>query len=913
MIEIDIKKNRSWSYNILINEFEPTLRKVLIEKILLPNFGATGWKNYIPQNIFEYLNKEINQNDIYSFFDELYLLSLKEIVMNKSVFPLCRNTLFNDMSKDIFDSLFNELNETRRKIAHAKATFSNYDFEVMIENLKKLCNKDNFSVFLNYIDTEQYKNTDVIPQSFMIEEKCFNNLPSEDYALDGGFIGRKKEVQDIKKLLYSDLDRIISITGAGGLGKTALALNTVHNICLDESNPYSYIVWFSAKENKLTAEEGIVNLDSQISDYSTLLYDIADELMLEYDEEYEDFDLKSEIYMHLKNNKCLLIIDNLETISDSNIIQFIKDVPRPSQVLITSRKGLGEIERRYPLPEFPVSDAIILFRILAKEKNKNDLLHLKDVSIKQLVTSVKCYPLLIKWSIGKTCLGMDINKAFNEIYSGNSEISQFVFNDIFAMFSKNQKYILYAMIVHGSKPISLEMLKHFVNFDDEEFEDCIQNLIMCSFIYSEILDANNRPITQYNMLALTRGFIQTKLDSEDPSLRLKLQDVQHKLQLNAEETERVFSEYNRSLKAFGLKTDEDKLAYNYIKTAKNYLKQNQYDMASKHFDKALSIAPDLIYAINEVAKFESKMGHIDKAEELFKNGIAINKNSLILASYGIFLRKNNRTADAVSILKLALEVDSENATVLTELGRAYSFNSQFEDANNQYAKALSVARIDFKQKRVAMYFQADNYHRWGEMYFLKKENYLAFIEYCNKAIELTDACLEMNSFDEQVKKLQSKIYKDIGITYLKLTNIKSAEQAFNKVIALNVFKNKCIIVRELCKFYLKTNENLNAVISPWIKAVEKYCITPQEKDGFDRLSEYVNQKNNRLTGKIRFINMKNRYGVIDYNANDSCSFIFKNTRFYIDRSNASLFEGKDVSFELTIKNGKAIAVNVDFI
>lgn len=229
------------------------------------------------------------------------------------------------------------------------------------------------------------------------------------------------------------------------------------------------------------------------------------------------------------------------------------------------------------------------------------------------------------------------------------------------------------------------------------------------------------------MLALTRGFIQTKLDSEDPSLRLKLQDVQHKLQLNAEETERVFSEYNRSLKAFGLKTDEDKLAYNYIKTAKNYLKQNQYDMASKHFDKALSIAPDLIYAINEVAKFESKMGHIDKAEEVFKKGIAINKNSLILASYGIFLRKNNRTADAVSILKLALEVDSENATVLTELGRAYSFNSQFEDANNQYAKALSVARIDFKQKRVAMYFQADNYHRWGEMYFKKKKTILLLL------------------------------------------------------------------------------------------------------------------------------------------------------------------------------------------
>ena len=53
MIDNDnIKRNRSWAYNILINEFEPTLRKLLIDKVLIPRFGTEGWKDQIPQKIF---------------------------------------------------------------------------------------------------------------------------------------------------------------------------------------------------------------------------------------------------------------------------------------------------------------------------------------------------------------------------------------------------------------------------------------------------------------------------------------------------------------------------------------------------------------------------------------------------------------------------------------------------------------------------------------------------------------------------------------------------------------------------------------------------------------------------------------------------------------------------------------------
>ena len=51
-MEENVKRNRVWAYNILINEFEPKLRETLIEKILIPNFGSQGWSEQIPKKVF---------------------------------------------------------------------------------------------------------------------------------------------------------------------------------------------------------------------------------------------------------------------------------------------------------------------------------------------------------------------------------------------------------------------------------------------------------------------------------------------------------------------------------------------------------------------------------------------------------------------------------------------------------------------------------------------------------------------------------------------------------------------------------------------------------------------------------------------------------------------------------------------
>jgi LuxR family glucitol operon transcriptional activator len=309
-------------------------------------------------------------------------------------------------------------------------------------------------------------------------------------------------------------------------------------------------------------------------------------------------------------------------------------------VLITSRKGLGEIERRYPLPNFSEKDAKTLFRLIAKERERIDLLKLSDETIGGLVKKkVRYYPLLIKWSIGKVFLGKGILEAFTEIYSGKSEIAEFVFNDIFEIFSQPAKLCLYSMIIIGDRPISKHLLMHLANLDDDTFDDAIRELTITSFVYPDVSDTSEGVITNYQMLSLTRGFVTHKLDEDKKTLRI-LQTRYYDLSRQIELLEKSQSEYNQSLFSLGVKTEEEKIAFNYVKTAKNYIKTENFEKGTENFENAIEIAPNFSYALIEYAKFEFDRGHIPKSNELFQRAVDADKENFhAFFGFGICLRR----------------------------------------------------------------------------------------------------------------------------------------------------------------------------------------------------------------------------------------------------------------------------------
>ena len=80
-----------------------------------------------------------------------------------------------------------------------------------------------------------------------------NNLPIPDFD-ETGFIGRRDEVEEVKKLCLGPYP-VVTVVGEGGLGKTALALKVAYDILDLHDCPFESVVWSSSKTNQLTGYE----------------------------------------------------------------------------------------------------------------------------------------------------------------------------------------------------------------------------------------------------------------------------------------------------------------------------------------------------------------------------------------------------------------------------------------------------------------------------------------------------------------------------------------------------------------------------------------------------------------------------------------------------------------------------------
>lgn len=114
---------------------------------------------------------------------------------------------------------------------------------------------------------------------------------------------------------------------------------------------FDLIVWLSAKEDKLSPF-GIEDIEPTFKSYEELLDTIIN--VIGFEIEAEDTSLnKEDLALKLLDltDSPLIVVDNLETVSDERILNFIIDAPSKIKFLITSRKGMGQVERRYELRE----------------------------------------------------------------------------------------------------------------------------------------------------------------------------------------------------------------------------------------------------------------------------------------------------------------------------------------------------------------------------------------------------------------------------------------------------------------------------------------------------------------------------------------------------------------------------------
>lgn len=143
-------------------------------------------------------------------------------------------------------------------------------------------------------------------------------------ALPTPFIGRRSELEQIKALLLDPAQRLVTLTGPGGTGKTRLSIQAASEVA--EHFPDG--VWF-APLAALQSAEGLVPAVAKALDFSF------------YKEEERP---RQQLLEYLWEKELLLILDNFEHLAGNGALQLVSDIlqtARRVKLLVTSRVRLN--------------------------------------------------------------------------------------------------------------------------------------------------------------------------------------------------------------------------------------------------------------------------------------------------------------------------------------------------------------------------------------------------------------------------------------------------------------------------------------------------------------------------------------------------------------------------------------------
>jgi hypothetical protein len=242
-----------------------------------------------------------------------------------------------------------------------------------------------------------------------VRPRPYHNLPQPDYAR---FVGREKEREWLRRCLSSqDPVWVVILSGIGGVGKTALALATAHEYLrrYDELPPeerFDAIVWASAKEEVLTAAgreraapAGLVA--RTLADIYAAIAQVLEREAITRAATREEQDRL--VQQALTAQRTLLVLDNLDTLEGpgaEEVRAFLRNLPRPTKAIVTSRERL-DVADVLTLRGMEEDEA----RQLMEAEGEARGVHLDAAQQAELYRRTAGLPLPIKLSIARLAAG----------------------------------------------------------------------------------------------------------------------------------------------------------------------------------------------------------------------------------------------------------------------------------------------------------------------------------------------------------------------------------------------------------------------------------------------------------------------------------------------------------------------------
>ncbi len=346
--------------------------------------------------------------------------------------------------------------------------------------------------------------------------KPLHNLPQRPYT---HFVGREAELNKLMQLMLPyprSRHFLVTLDGIGGVGKSALALELAYyyrdgSSTLSPEERFDGIVWISAKRTLLTAS-GIQQRQQTFTTLTDLYHEIAIVLEVPSIMQVDPEQRRALVEHTLASKRTLLLVDNLETVDDEEVLTFLRELPDPTKAIVTTRHRI-DIAYAIRLTGMPHTDALALIELEAQRKN----IELPADAAEDLYRRTGGIPLAIVWSIALMSLGYGVESVLRRLGSGHSDIAHFCFAESIAHIQGRDAYRLLLTLAFFESSVNREMLGKIAGLGEDEIgrDDALAELLQLSLI--------NQEGDRFTLLPLTRSFALDEL-ARHPELERALRE-----------------------------------------------------------------------------------------------------------------------------------------------------------------------------------------------------------------------------------------------------------------------------------------------------------------------------------------------------------------------------------------------------
>ena len=644
-----------------IDLFEVQLRKFVQEE-MCKHVGEQWWKRNVPNDIkmncADRQEKEQSRRfpKLRQATHPIHYTNLGEL---KNI--ICRTDNFSEVFKAFFgnsngiSTRIEELTAFRNAAAHNRPIFGHSEYQDIIVACRSVFNAMEVelpNLFRSWTDVYAIVEDDdegpenLVDEVFAPTPRCTDNLPRPDYV---DFFGREEERKEILDHLDHPRAWITVIDGIGGVGKTALAVNCaeyVRDLSLSNQADFEYVIWASAKTEKLNPH-GITQLQPNFSDLPSLLSTVLEVT------EFQGYPSENKVALVreiLAISKTLLVLDNLETVSDPDLYDFLQEIPTPSKVLATTRTRLEGSHRNLRLTALPMQDALEMIRQLASDLDSAELSNESDDTLVGLIERLGGIPLAMKLAVGRIATGMPLPSYLDKLDSGDAQrdLLEFCFTESWNDLDNDCKLTLLAITLFSEEPSEGE-LRRVIGIPEMRIDDATGTLIQRAFL-NRFYD-RDRETNRYSLLPLTTDFVQEK-SAKDPDLRAQLQDNYSSYLLEKGRVEEALGQVTHLIPNSGSMPEEEKLstmlvesawrvyqggnygeAINRLQSATSYKEtaflnhtwavierdENSFGTAREKFRRALELDETRLPTWRSLAKMEQRLQNWDRAVHCFTN------------------------------------------------------------------------------------------------------------------------------------------------------------------------------------------------------------------------------------------------------------------------------------------------------